>query len=308
MQRSGWVWVFILLAGLGLFFPWGAIAASGPWKSAPDAQTAGEYSGSQEQDLPWKTLLPGFALAQLASLTDAEGWGSPFAAAKDGGQAALVILRFDPERYAFSLYMASEEGPASLEEVAQRHGLLAAVNAGMYLPDQVTSTGHMRSNGHVNNPRVAEKFGAFLVANPSRPLLPPAALLDRDKDDWRSALEAYTLVVQNYRLTDSEGRILWPENSPAHSIAALGQDSLGRFLFIMHRDPLPPSRFAARILAMPLGVKFLMYLEGGTPAMLLVRAGAFRGQWSGIRLGGLIGGEDAAKKQVPNVLGVKVRE
>lgn len=294
---------------LAAFFLSGVLAAPGLLPAQPSGPA-------------WKELMPGFEIVQThlpAAATQPEtgdsapasvqpsGVGTGTEARNAPGPARLIILRIDPERYDFTLHMASEDEALSLPARAERHGLLAAVNAGMYLPDQLTSTGYMKSATHVNNARVAGKFGAFFVAGPLRKGLPRAALLDRNADGWESALEGYALVIQNFRLSDTQGNVLWPDAGPAHSIAVLGQDGDGRILFLFGQDPVAPGVFARGVLDLPLGIRSLMYLEGGGPAAMLVRAGDTDALWSGSRLGNLLGVNGAGGTVVPNILGVVPR-
>lgn len=82
----------------------------------------------------------------------------------------VVVLRIDPAEFVFSVYTVSQNGRAlSLGEWARQHGLVAAINASMYLPDGVTSTGYLRVGETINNGRIVSKFGAFFVADPIRP-------------------------------------------------------------------------------------------------------------------------------------------
>ncbi|MDL2271924.1 phosphodiester glycosidase family protein [Desulfovibrio sp. OttesenSCG-928-I05] len=253
----------------------------------PDSSGASNPSGP----ISWNALLPGFEMAELTAI-------NPL--------ATFIVIRVDPQRYEFTLHMASEGQNGSLADIATEHSLLAAVNAGMYLPDQRTSTGYLKSPTHINNARIARKFGSFFVAAPKKKGLPLAALLDRDADDWQKAIADYSLVVQNYRLTNTQGKVLWPLDATSHCIAALGQDHNGAILLIFGKSPMNPASFAATLLALPLDIRSLMYLEGGNPAALLVRAGDVRGQWSGNRLGPLLGGQQT-DKPVPNILGVRAR-
>lgn len=241
--------------------------------------------------IAWRDLLPGFALAEVTA---------------EDPYAEMVIVRINPERYDFTLHMASEGQNGSLAEIAKAHSLLAAVNAGMYLPDQITNTGYMKSPTHVNNPRIASRFGAFFVACPKKKHLPRAALLDRQTDNWQSALDEYSLAVQNYRLINTRGEVLWTPGAAAHCIAALGQDAEGNILLLFSKTPMNPAAFAATLVTWPLNIRSLMYLEGGSPAALLVRAGDVDELWSGNRFGRLLGTRQS-EKPTPNILGIRAR-
>lgn len=217
---------------------------------APDARAA---------DIPtlhWRLVEPGleFGYAVLPE--------SPTAA-----KAAFVFLRIDPRRRQFTLGMASEAGASfSLPDWCRKKQLKACINAGMYLPDNSTSTGYMRLGDHINNAATGGKLGAFFVAQPQKKRLAQADILDRQTDGWRERLSDYSLVVQNYRLIDSSGKLLWPEGGPVHSIAAVAKDSSGNILFLLCQEPLTVERFAEYLRLFPLSLGTVMYVEGGAQA------------------------------------------
>lgn len=191
-----------------------------------------------------------------------------------GNRTVFVMLRIDPDRHAFCLSMATESGQAlSLVEWSRRAGLRAGINASMYLPDMVTSTGYMRSGGSVNNSNMGGRLGAFFVAGPRQDRLPGADIIEKDAPGWRERLDAYGVVAQNYRLI-SNGRLLWPPDGPLRSIAVVAKDEQGRILFILCQEPLTVGRFASALSAFDLGLGPVMYVEGGAQAGLFVRTDA----------------------------------
>ena len=174
----------------------------------------------------------------------------------------------------------------------------------MYLPDGSTSTGYMRQDGHVNNKRLVQRFGAFFVARPDNPDLPPAAILDRDSPDWRQRIDHYGLVVQNYRMINAERRILWAPGGPLYSISAVAQDGDGQILFLHCREPVEAYAFAQQLLHLPLDVRTVMYVEGGAQAGLLVRSASLRRELAGRHaVSFLVTGN--LKATLPNVLGAR---
>jgi len=224
------------------------------------------------------------------------------------GSAGIDILRIDPSRFRFSLHSASagEPTPYALSVWAEREDLVMAINASMYLPDQSTSTGYLRYGAHINNPKINSKFGAFFVAEPDTPDLPRAAILDRECDPWEEHLPHYMLVAQNYRLIDTNGKVLWLPGGPEHSIAAVGQDRQGHILFIHCRIPMTGEGFAASLLNMPLALRSLMYVEGGSQASMLVSCPTFRRLWIGqSSMPFLYQPESGAT--LPNIIGVRRR-
>ena len=241
----------------------------------------------------WKVLEPGFSLAHFTPDTD-------------GLSAAnIVVLRLDPEEVEFVLLSASHKGnAASLSGWADAHNLAAAINASMYLPDGVTSTGYMRNGESLNNARIMTNFGAFFVAGRRDGGKPSATLLDRTQDDWETALPLYDIVVQNYRLISADGRMLWMPGGPSYAAAAIGQDTHGNILFIHSREPMSGENFGNLLLTLPLDLRMVMYVEGGTQASMLVRAGDVDKVWMGRHMADFLtsGNKNAP---LPNVLGVR---
>jgi hypothetical protein len=168
--------------------------------------------------------------------------------------------------------MASENGKSrSLADWSSEADLRAGINASMYKPDNLTSTGYMRGENSVNNAKIGGKLGAFFVAGPRRSGLKAAAIIERDQPGWREALTNYAIVVQNFRLVNKTGGILWPEGGPEHSAAAVAMDGRNNVLFILCQEPLTPVRFARYIQAFPLDARSVMYVEGGAQAGLFLR-------------------------------------
>lgn len=223
----------------------------------------------------------------------------------------LVIIRSDTTHYEYTLHMASEDGEhRSMAENAERHGLVAAINAGMYLPDNLTNTGFMQSSTHTNNPRIASRFGMFFVAGPELSGMPEAALLEKSEmgEKLSETLSQYRIAVQNFRLLSSDGEVLWPESTTLHSICALAEDKEGRILFIMCRFPLSPADFSRLLLALPLDIGPVMYLEGGSHAGMLLRVpgqdGGSQTVWRGKR-NSILALDGAPDAPLPNIIGIR---
>ena len=257
----------------------------------PPAPVSGQQGVDRDGRAAWTQLESGLAFGEF-QLNDSE--------------ARLTALRIDPARFDFILCASSQDGrPArSLSDWGEQYDLTAAINASMYLPDGSTSTGYMRQDGHVNNKRLVQRFGAFFVARPDNPDLPPAAILDRDSPDWRQRIDHYGLVVQNYRMINAERRILWAPGGPLYSISAVAQDGDGQILFLHCREPVEAYAFAQQLLHLPLDVRTVMYVEGGAQAGLLVRSASLRRELAGRHaVSFLVTGN--LKATLPNVLGAR---
>lgn len=226
----------------------------------------------------------------------------------DESKSTIVLLRFNPAFFTFRLHSISEEGgqAQTLRQWADKHSLVAAINASMYLPDGRTSTGYMRHHEHVNSKRVVGRFGAFFVAQlyqPDGEQSPSATLLDKDIDPWETELPKYVSVVQNYRMINAQRRVLWSAGGPLYSISAVGKDGAGNILFIHCREPIEAYTFATLLLGLPIDVRTVMYVEGGAQAGLLVNTSKYARAWAGRSpVDFLITGNINAP--LPNILGV----
>ncbi len=249
-------------------------------------------AATQNQTIPWKNLEKGLAYVELAL--------------SENTDVRITLLRFEPTYFTFTLHMASEiqQASKSLNTWAKEHDLVAAINASMYLPDGHTSTGYMRHKNTINNNTIGKNLGAFFVAMPQKNGLPIASIISRDHKNWKELLLAYDIVVQNYRMIDAQKNILWPKDGARHAIAAVAEDEQGHIFFIHCRKPLTPHDFATALLALPLDLCNIMYVEGGVQAGLVLRSKHFSLSLGGQHPMGVFTTEKA-DMPLPNVLGVR---
>ncbi len=222
------------------------------------------------------------------------------------GQAntTIVALRFKQSFFDFQLYSISEDktAPKTLTQWAQQYELVAAVNASMYLPDGITSTGHMRKGSYVNNKHIAKNFGAFFLSNPIVSNIEKSRVVDRDTKEWEVLLSQYQTVIQNYRLINSKRKILWSASEQEHSIAAVAEDGSGNILFLHCREPMKAHDFAQALLQLPLDVRTVMYVEGGVQAGLALNTAENNFFWGGWHPSDIFMG--AVSVALPNIIGV----
>ena len=268
-----------------------AVASTPVSTPAPGvAAPAPSSTGIDDQGKPdWRQLEPGLDFGQFR-LNDNE--------------ALLTALRINPAYFNFVLCARSLDGGPlrSLNQWAEQYDLSAAINASMYLPDGSTSTGYMKQDEHFNNKRVVQRFGAFFVAGPTQSSLPGAAIVDRDDPQWEQRITQYRIVIQNYRMTSADRRILWSPGGPHYSISAVAQDGDGRILFLHCRQPVEAYAFAQQLLHLPLNVRTVMYVEGGGQAGLLVRSAHWQHELAGVSPAGFLVTGDL-RALLPNVLG-----
>ncbi|MDR1489072.1 MAG: phosphodiester glycosidase family protein [Desulfovibrio sp.] len=234
--------------------------------SASPAWTGEESARPAPGRLGFGLVEPGLELAQTSAAPT--GHGAP-------GGLHFTILRIDPKLHEFVLCMASEEGrPLSLPGWSLARNLRAGINASMYLPDGITSTGCMRNGTSINNGRCGERLGAFFVAGPAKAELPNARILERNSPGMPALLDDYTVVVQNFRFMDSRGNLLWRSDTPVYSMAAVAEDEAGHILFIHCREPVQGEVFAVALKEFSLSLRTVMYVEGGAQAGLFLRLDA----------------------------------
>lgn len=210
----------------------------------------------------------------------------------------ITILRIDPAKYGFRLLSASERDNQSrrIAEWAKNFGLIAAINAGMYHKDGITSVGYMKNHEHVNNPHV-NHYKTFFAFNPITLNLPPIQIIDRECKDFDNIKSKYHSIFQGIRMISCKGKNVWKQQSDKWSTAAIGVDKEGNALFIFGETPASVHDLIEALLALPISIQNAMYLEGGAPASFYLARNGVQ-----IELHGQGGPGLAAS--IPNVLGI----
>jgi len=248
--------------------------------------------------IQWQRLEPGLELAQAKA---------PVASAS--GDSRITILRAELRRFALTLRSAktlrTENRTAKVW--AQTSGLVAAINAGLFAKDYKTNVGLMIDRRAINNARL-NKFGALLGFNRKSRRLPQAAIIDRHCKSVRRFKRQYHTIVQVPRLWSCRGKNRWSPRRRAWSMAILALDRKRRVLFIFTRSPYTVFAFANMIRRMPLGIRTGVYLDGGRPSQLYVKAGGRE-----LELTGAFGSTGGAwlnfgARPIPNVIGLVRRK
>ncbi|MEZ4449004.1 MAG: phosphodiester glycosidase family protein [Nannocystaceae bacterium] len=293
----------------------GGAPGPGPAGSTPDASGAPAHSTPSRSEPPtvapesaasptigaFTTLRPGLDLGVF----DAPRPSSV-------GDSRITVVRVDPEQLRLVLHNASAPGEGARRSArawADRHGLLAVINASMFLDDHRTST-HLMINGeHVNNPRTLADDNAFLVFDPEDPADPGVRIVDRTCEDVDALRGRYRVVIQGIRMTSCRRENVWAPQPKIWSHAVLGVDDAGRFLMIHARSPFSTHEFIDHLLALPIGIAGLQYAEGGPEAELFVRAGGVELERLGSYESGFNQNDDVAEAwALPNVIGVVARD
>ncbi len=188
------------------------------------------------------------------------------------GTTKIIIVKIDPHKYQLKLLTAAEYKHESLRapEWCEKYGLVAAINAGMFLPDYKTNVGYMKNFQSVNNPRIHRTYLSVAAFNPRKQSKPPFKIYDADVTKVEDIQKAYHSVVQNLRLIQRPGKNKWSQQTKKWSEAALGQDKDGNILFIFSRAPFTMYDFNEILLALPIKLVCAQHLEGGPEASLFL--------------------------------------
>lgn len=246
----------------------------------------------------WQTLADGLHFAVFDALLPSSV-----------GDSKISILQIDPQKFEFRLLTAKEHQNRSrtLLQWSREFQLTAAINAGMYQKDLLTSVGYLKNFDHINNPHMNRNNSVF-VFSPVDSTLPPARLLDRTCEDFDSLRPQYRCLLQSIRMISCEGNNVWAPQPQQWSIAALGMDKAGNILFIFSRSPYSVHDFVNMLLTFPLNIRGAMYLEGGPKAGLYIATDQLTLEAFGSYETALTENNDTrAAWPIPNILGIVPR-
>ncbi|ACF13799.1 conserved hypothetical protein [Chloroherpeton thalassium ATCC 35110] len=185
------------------------------------------------------------------------------------GSSQIYVIRINPEHYAFKLMCASEHAktPLSVKAWCKQHGLISAINAGMFQADMLSAVSLMKNFAHINNPRLS-KDNTIFAFNPTKKDLPKAQIIDRTVQNYDALKSVYQSQFQGIRMIAPGRKNVWQEQPDEWSIAALGSDGDGNILFIFSRSPYTVHDFINILLELPIDIQRAMYLDGGAVAQL----------------------------------------
>lgn len=215
-------------------------------------------SESRSQVNAWKEAEEGLYVAEFEAAVKA-----------DAGDSRITVVKIDPKQYDFRLLCGSEHGrkKMTVKEWAQDQHLIAAVNAGMYQQDGFRSVGYMKNLDHVVNSRVSRE-NAVLAFNPLEPGIPDVQIIDRECQDFENLKPKYGTLIQSIRMITCDRKNVWSQQANKWSTVAIGMDDADKILFLFTRSPYSVHDFIENLLALPLSLHNVMYLEGGPQASL----------------------------------------
>ena len=223
------------------------------------------------------------------------------------GNSVVRVLRIDPERFELALFNASESAERKAltpREWAREKKLLAVINAAMFQEDGLSSVSLMQKQGHVNNPRLSKDRSVLLLDRRDESA-PRIKLLDRDCEDWPAWKTRYRTMVQSIRMISCRGNNVWTQQAREYSTAAIATDEQGHVLLVHVASPYSTHDLIEILQSLPLAIERAMYMEGGAPAQLYVKAGGEEISLSGLPETGSSG--LTISSPLPNVIGVRAR-
>ena len=263
----------------------GAVA----WMALSPAFSVGEES-------PWRKVDEGLFIGEFDPLIRSN--------VKD---SKITIIKVDPKYYSFRLLSASEQGRVKMtvRKWCEKFGLVAAVNAGMYLKDGFTNVGFMKNFNHLNNPQLNKAYWAVLAFNPTEPKLPAIQIIDLRCQDFESLAPKYQTLIQNIRMISCRQENVWATKDQIWSMAVFGIDKSGNALLIFTEVPHSGHDFANTLLSLPISIFNALYLEGGFEANLFFSWKGVELERVGMRETGFQ--EDPPRvvpRPIPNVIGI----
>ncbi len=252
---------------------------------------------SAENKSRWKMIEKGLAFAEI------ETPEKSFL-----GNSKVSVLKIDPKYYEFTLLCASQHDKKrrTADQWAEKFGLTAAINAGMYQEDMLTNVGYMKNFKHINNGYFRKDYNSIFAFNPIDPSLKKVQILDRGCQDIRKAMNQYKTLIQNIRMIDCKQKNVWQKQDKKWSTAAIAIDNAGNVLFIHSRSPYSVHDFNNFLLKSGLDIYNAMYVEGGPEASLYISDKGIKIEKMGsYETGFTEHNKNAVFWPIPNVIGIK---
>ncbi len=223
------------------------------------------------------------------------------------GDNKITILKIDPKHYAFEMVEAKQTGDQrkTAEDWCKEKKLLAAVNAGMYEPDG-RNCGYMKNGKFMNNPVLNKKYNNILAFNPKDSTVPQMQIIDLTCQNWEKLKTQYNNYSQNLRMMDCNGKNSWGKTARKWSVVVWGMDTAGNALWIFCRSPFTMPQFVDILQKSPLGLKKLMYLEGGPEATFYLNHKSFERDLIGSYETGFRENDtNVGAWEIPNIIGIR---
>ncbi len=267
----------ILLILLGILAPLQPVGAFGPSE-------------------PWKVIGVGVEYAAFSIRPPAEQI-----------EGKLHVVRLNPNQVAFKMLLASEldQKSRTAAEWCGDYNLAVAINAGMFQKDLTTNVGYLRNGTYLQNPHW-NKYKSVFTFYPRKNGLPQATVVDLDTPHAKEIISNYNSAVQNLRLIKGKGINVWARSEKKWSEAAMGMDGEGRILLLFCPQPYTMWDFIEAVIALGLGIEYLMHLEGGALASLSIRTKELSLDLAGVDSFLATSRINKGQWPVPNVIGIQL--
>lgn len=233
----------------------------------------------------------------------------PRAPTAPAGDRTLTLVRVDLSRYRIAVLSSVRDGPArTLDRWVRDFRLHGGINAGMFLPNR-RPVGTLIDRGEVISDRDPARYDAIVGWDPRGTRSPIAVGGAGCPQSRRAILGRYRSAVQGFRtMIDCAGHARpWPSRR-RYSAAAFGADSEGRAVFLHVRTPYRVAILNRMIEQLDLGIRGLVYMEGGPEASLVVRAPGHRVDEMGSWEDGFFESDDNRRYwELPSVIGFQPR-
>lgn len=222
------------------------------------------------------------------------------------GDRVATIVRFDLRRYRLTILTASDGPARTLRAWVRDFHLVGGINAGMFLPSG-RPVGFVQLMGRSLSTRRAGNHRGVLAFDPLSGDS-PIAVGGHDCGSLESLGQRYGSLLQGRELlVDCHGHAVdW--RTRRYSSAALGTDDAGRAVLVHVRTPYRMQHLARMLAGLDLGLRGLVYMEGGPEASIVVhgegRSVEAMGSWED----GFHEADDLHEQwDLPNVVGLVAR-
>ena len=178
----------------------------------------------------------------------------------------------------------------------------------MFDLDYSSHVGFLRSEGHLNSSLITEYMSVAAFDPKESVGKPEFRIFDLDNPNvtMDAILADYHCVVQNLRLIKRNGENRWSQQEKLWSEAALGEDRLGRVLFIFCRSPFTMHDLNEELLELDIELVAAQHLEGGPAAQLYLHAGSVEQEMFGSYETYFFENDSNQKAwPIPNAIGVR---
>ncbi len=255
----------------------------------------------QEAKINWQSLEKGLDYSSIALTLKSSI-----------GDSKVDILKINPAYFKLELIAAGEKKQDSKKanQWCQESNFLAVVNAGMFKleGDYKMCTGYMKNYNYVNNPVLNSSYRNILAFNAKDTSVPAAQIIDLTCQNWALLKNKYNSFSQGLRMIDCKNVNSWQMQQKKWSMVLMGEDKTGNILFVFVRSPYRVHDFVNELMALPINIKRLMYLEGGPEASFCLQHPSLKLEKCGSYETGF--NENDNNKEfwnIPNLIGIKRR-